>query len=304
MSETVHTTPHAPHLDGGVPSPRRRGHVRALLETRGHLGGFATPHVHAALAAGDGTRLAATWLRGPTPDAPAVVLAHGFAAHRRKPAYALLADHLRALVHVLTLDLRGHGQSAGASTLGDREALDVAAGVRWLRALGHRHVGVVGVSMGATSALHAAALAPEGTAGAPDQVVAVSAPARLLDPPETPPIQRLHDIWTTPWKRHGMRVALGVTVVPPAAWTAPPDPVDAAGATRAPLLVVHGEDDAYFPIADAEALAAGAGGPATLWREPAGFGHAEDGVSARLADRLGLAIRAAATTGRHPAAGG
>jgi uncharacterized protein len=299
VSHTAHTTPNPSQ----APAGRRRGSVRALLETRGHVGGFATPHLHASLTAADGIRLRGSYLAGPSPDAPAVVLAHGFAAHRRKPRYALLADHLRAHVHVLALDLRGHGESAGASTLGDREALDVAAGVRWLRGLGHAHVGVIGLSMGGTSALHAAA-AGAGRPDGPDSVVVVSTPARLLDPPQTAPMQRLHDVWTTPWKRHGLRLALRVTVVPPAAWTAPPDPADAAGACRVPLLVVHGEDDAYFPVTDADEIASAAGGPVTVWREPAGFGHAEDGASADLADRLGGAVTTAALTGRFAGAGG
>lgn len=279
----------------GRSGTRRRGPVRRFLEVRGAVGGYRQPHPLARLRAADGTRLTGTYLHGPAASVPAALLVHGFAAHRRKPAYALLAEALSAHVHVLALDLRGHGQSAGRCTLGDREALDVAAGVRWLRGFGHRHVTAIGVSMGGTAALHAAA---SGMAR-PDTAVVVSTPARLFGH-DTAPIRRLLDVWHTPWKRVGLDVLLNVGVVPPAGWQAPPDPVVAAAPLDIPLLVVHGEDDPYFPVSDAKHLAAAAGSGATLWRRPAGFGHAEDGLDPTFATRLGRAVAAAATTGRFP----
>lgn len=284
------------HLRGPAPSQRRRGAVRRFLETRGVVGDHLAPHVETRLVASDGTKLHGTYLPGPHGSDAAVLLVHGFAAHRKKPSYAYLADVLAAHVHVLSLDLRGHGDSGGASTLGDREALDVEAGIRWLRTYGHEHVTVVGLSMGGTSALHAGAR----DAGA-DALVAISAPARLREVPDTVPMQRLRAIWETPWKRHGMRALVRVRVVPPADWTAPPHPEEAATAVRVPLLVVHGEDDAYFPFSDAEAVASSAAGPTELWREPAGFGHAEDGVTAEFSGRLAAAILHAHAHGRFPA---
>lgn len=274
---------------------RRRTQLHAFLETRGVLGGHGAPHVTTRLRSRDGTLLAGTYLPGPGPDAPAVLLMHGFAAHRRKPAYATLADVLSEHAHVLSLDLRGHGQSGGASTLGAREAMDAAAGIRWLRAHGHDWVAMVGLSMGGTTALHAASL----DAGA-DAVVAISAPARLEDPPTTEPMRRLHTVWRSRVLRTGMRLLLKVRVVPPVRWEPPPHPQDAARSIRAPLLVVHGEDDAYFPPSDARDIAEAAGGPAAVWDEPAGFGHAEDGVTTEFVHALGLAIVHAQHRGRFP----
>src|SRR5690606_15181145 len=92
-----------------APWPPRRGPVRRYLEARGVLGGHAAAHSHTRLVAADGTHLAGTLLAGPA-DAPgAVLLLHGFAANRRKPAYARLADGLSRACGVLALDLRGHG---------------------------------------------------------------------------------------------------------------------------------------------------------------------------------------------------
>ena len=198
-------------------------------------------------------------------------------------------------VPVLSLDLRGHGASGGACTLGDREAEDVTAALRWLRGTGHDHVVTIGASMGATAALHATAL------GAPtDAVVSVSGPAWFRDPPDTAALQRLHTIWTRPAARAGMRVAFGVRVAGPAAWRPPPHPADLA-VRAVPLLVVHGADDAYFPPADADALHAAAPSGSALWQEPHGFGHAEDGFSAAFVDRLTTAVLAVAEDGRFPA---
>lgn len=272
----------------------RRGPVRALLETRGLIGGHRGAHLHVTVQADDGIALAATWLPGPHGTAPAVVLAHGFAAHRRKPSYARLADRLAAHVHVLSLDLRGHGDSAGQTTLGDREALDVAGGVAWLRDRGHDRVVVVGASMGATSVLHALA---RGTRV--EAAVAISAPARLEEDPATEAMQRLKRHWDSPVSRLGMRAALGVRVVPPGRWRNPGHPQDFAATVTVPLLVVHGRDDAYFPVADAHALAAAASA-SRLWLEPAGFGHAEDGFSPVFADRLAAGIVTAVTAGAFP----
>lgn len=282
----------AAFVDEPVP---HRGPWRAFLETRGVIGGHHGPHAHVGLTSRDGTRLAATWLPGPAAGAPAVVLAHGFAAHRRKPAYARLADRLAGTSHVLALDLRGHGRSQGETTLGDREALDVAAGVDWLRARGHDHVVAVGASMGATSVLHAVS-----RGAAVDAVVVVSAPAWLEEEPATAAMQRLKRLWESPVSRAGMRLGIGVRVVAPARWRHPGHPLDFVRAVEVPLLVVHGEDDAYFPVADAHALAAAAP-DAQLWVEPSGFGHAEDGFTTPFADRLAVAVEAVVRQGRFPA---
>jgi uncharacterized protein len=273
----------------------RRGPVRRYLETRGWLGGHDVDHVTTRLRSVDGTPLEGSYLPGP-PDAPlAVVLLHGFAANRRKPAYARLADGLAEHVAVLALDLRGHGGSGGRSTLGDREAQDAIAGVEWLRRYGHDWVVLLGLSMGGTAALHAASRGAE-VAG----VVAISAPARFRDAPDDGPMKRLHAIWESPLQRRAVRALVGVSIAGPDAWSDPPHPVVMAAASTRPLLVVHSDDDGYFPATDGEDLVTAAGGHAVLWQEPVGFGHAEDGVTPAFVDGLGRALVTLAHEGRFP----
>ncbi|MTV24487.1 alpha/beta hydrolase [Nitriliruptoraceae bacterium ZYF776] len=282
------------HLPGRT--PRHRGPLRRLLEVRGVLGGHRRPHALVGLTAADGTRLAGSYLAGPPTAPTAVLLLHGFLAHRRKPAYAALADTLADRFPVLALDLRGHGGSAGSCTLGDHEAEDVAAGVAWLRDHGRTHVAIVGASMGATSALHAVA------SGTPaDALVTISAPAWFREEGESAALAQLRRIWERPVTRAGVRAVLGVRVAGPAGWRSPPHPAEMAQAVRIPWLVVHGDDDHYFPPSDADALHAAARGPVVRWHEPAGFGHAEDGFTPSFAHRLRDAIGAVARDGRFPA---
>ena len=117
--------------------------------------------------------------------------------------------------------------------------------------------------------------------------------------PATEAMQRLKRHWESPVSRAGMRLGIGVRVVHPRRWAHPGHPREFAAAVTGPLLVVHGEDDAYFPVADAEAIAAAAP-RATLWREPVGFGHAEDGFTPGFAARLAAAVTRVADTGDFP----
>ncbi len=275
------------------PEAPARGPLRRFLEARGTLGRHHAPHRRRRLYAADGVWLSAVSLPGPArwrdPAAvPGVVLLHGFAASASKPAYARLADELSRDLAVLAVDQRGHGRSGGASTLGDTERHDVAAAVAALRADGHRHVVAVGVSMGSTAAVHAAATGVE-----LDGLVLVSGPGWFDAEPATEPLRQLHRHWNSRWSRLVMRRALRVSVAPPASWSEPRHPADVLPPDL-PTLVVHGRDDAYFPVAHAEALARS--DRAVLWLEPV-FGHAEDGLTTAFCRRLAAAIVAAAETG-------
>ncbi len=269
--------------------------MRRYLEARGVVGRIDRPHVTARLVTADGVALEGSYLSGPGSGEVAVLLAHGFAANRRKPAYARLAVALAQHAPVLTVDLRGHGGSGGACTLGDREARDIEAALRWLRGVGHDRVVAVGVSMGATAVLHAAA-----GGAAVDGVVTVSAPGWFRDPPDTVPLQRLHGVWVSPVRRRALRMGLGVRLDGPAGWSSPPHPVEMLDGVSVAYLAVHGHGDPYFPASDGAALVAAAGDGAVGWLEPAGFGHAEDGFTPAFNRRLGGAIATWQATGTFP----
>lgn len=279
----------------------QRGLVRRLLDLWGFVPDLALPHETVTVTTRDGVTLVGSYLPGPPGPAdgrrPAVLLAHGFAGHRRKPAYAYLAQCLARDVAVLTLDLRGHGDSTGRSTLGDREVLDVRSGVAWLRAAGHGWIGLVGVSMGATAVLRAAGMGP---AGLVDAVCSVSGPAEFARR-DSPAVEALARTMTsTSWRLIveaccNVRIARG--------WGDPADAATLVGRIApAPLLVVHGEDDHFFGVDHAERLHGAAGRPRTLWVEPPGFGHAEDGLSPAFVARLRCALEIVRAEGAWPAA--
>lgn len=222
----------------------------------------------------------------------AFVVAHGFTCSIRRPIFQAICRRMSAFGAVVACDFRGHGESGGFSTVGDREVLDVQAAVRWARGRGYRRVATVGFSMGGSVVLRHAALY-RGTESV-DAVVSVSAPSRwyILD---TPSMRRVHWLCETMLGRATARL-LGTRIG--RGWhRLPASPVELAGRIPpTPLLIVHGDRDAYFTLEHPRALAAAAGPGAELWVE-AGFGHAESATTPELVDRIGRWL--AARTSLH-----
>ncbi|WP_369390226.1 alpha/beta hydrolase family protein [Streptomyces sp. CG1] len=211
------------------------------------------------------------------------VVAHGFTGDVDRPHVRRVADVLRRYGAVVTFSFRGHGRSGGRSTVGDKEVLDLAAAVEWARGRGHARVATVGFSMGGSVVLRHAALHP----GTTDAVVSVSAPARWYYR-GTAPMRRVHWLVTRPEGRlvgrYGLRTRIHHRDWDPV----PLSPVQAVPRIApAPLLIVHGDRDGYFPLDHPRMLAEAAGDHGELWVEP-GMGHAEhaadDALLARIAD--------------------
>ncbi|MEO3846397.1 alpha/beta fold hydrolase [Streptomyces sp. B8F3] len=151
------------------------------------------------------------------------------------------------------------------------------------------------VALGA-HALGAGAI-PTGTVPYADAIVSVSSPARWYYR-GTAPMRRLHWIVERRTGRAVSRLALK-TRIHHRRWN--PEPLSPTAAVPliapAPLLIVHGTRDTYFPVDHPEALAAAAEpGGAELWLEE-DFGHAENAASEDLLERI-AAWAAEAVTGR------
>lgn len=233
------------------------------------------------LATADGERLAA--LHVPPPDGArdiAVVVAHGFNGSMSRPAVQAVAEGLAPYAGLLLLDFRGHGDSSGLSTVGDREIYDLDAAVREVRRLGYSRVVTCGWSMGASVVLRHAALI-----GGVDAVVSVSSPSRWFVR-DTVAMRRLMWVVGTRTGRLVARRFLGLRLA--VCWETPPEsPREVVGRIApTPLLLVHGDRDHYFGPEHAHALAEAAGDPVELWIVP-GFGHAEVAADATLLDRIG-----------------
>lgn len=209
-----------------------------------------------------------------------VVLAHGFGMHSGRASVQRLADALSPVATVHAVDLRGHGRSSGASTLGVREVLDVDACVAAARAAGAERVVTLGCSMGGTAVLRHAGLRGREVFGhvlaaAPDAVVSVSATSTWEG--TTAALRRLRRLVLTRTGRLATRAVLRTRVAPGFDGTAAP-PLGVVGAVAPlPLLLVHGTADHYFGVEHARALAAAAP-HARLHVEP-GMGHAEDALT-------------------------
>ncbi|MEU6221258.1 alpha/beta fold hydrolase [Streptomyces sp. NPDC047022] len=221
----------------------------------------------------------------------AIVIAHGFTGDLDKPQVRRVAGDLARFGAVITFSFRGHGASGGRSTVGDREVYDLAAAVRWARELGHRRVATVGFSMGGSVVLRHAARPPRGAHT--DAAVAVSAPARWYYR-GTAPMRRLHWLVTRPegrlLSRYGLRTRIHHRDWDPV----PASPVESVPLIApTPLLIVHGDQDAYFPLDHPRMLADAAPGHAELWLEP-GMGHAENASDDELLARIGEWVAARA----------
>ncbi|GAA4858285.1 alpha/beta hydrolase [Saccharopolyspora cebuensis] len=235
------------------------------------------PAHRVVLRAADGTRLRGELLPGPgLPADLGFVVGHGFTNHTRKPHVARVLRRLAGRAPVLALDFRGHGRSGGRTSVGPDEALDIAAGVAHLRERGCRRVVTIGFSLGGSVVLRDAALAER----PPDAVVAVSSPARWWVR-ETSAMRRVHWLLEQPHGRFSARL-LGVRLAPP--WPeVPVSPIELVSRVTVPLLLVHGDQDHYFPLSDAVALAEA--GDGELWVEPT-MRHAESATTPELVDRI------------------
>lgn len=221
-----------------------------------------------------------------------IVVVHGFTGSWRQDRVRRVIARLRRYGGVVALDMRGHGRSGGATTVGMDEVHDVAAAVDWARRLGYWRVVTVGFSLGGAVVLREAALMAEGP-GRVDAVVAVSAPAFWYY--KGTRMTRLAH-WTVETRPGRAVMRLRGTRISAAGWPEvhPLAPHEAAARLgRTPLLIVHGDVDRYFPLEHPRAIhraAHGAATPVELWIEP-GFDHAESGVSDDVLDRIGRWVR-------------
>jgi alpha-beta hydrolase superfamily lysophospholipase len=239
-----------------------------------------TKHVVTAttLVTQDGVPIDAIHLPGPKDLA--IVVAHGFTLSWQRPNVWRIANRFNQNAGVVTFDFRGHGRSGGLSTLGDREIKDLDVAVAYAREVGYQRVAAVGFSMGASIVLRQA-----GLVGGLDAVVSVSGPGRWY----YRGTERMRWVHRAVERRAGRYVTKRwlKTRVSPVGWKMIPVPPAEAAAkiSPVPLLIVHGDQDPYFPPEHARQLYMAAREPKELWLLP-GMGHAEAATSQELVDRI------------------
>ncbi len=229
-----------------------------------------------AFRSADGeTELRAWWIPAPSPrpsprrerESSAVVLVHGVGANRGN--FLELSWLYAKLGHaVLALDLRGHGDSQGHTvTNGLREAADVRAAVR-VAALrlgpggGNGRVALAGYSLGAATALLAAAEEP-------DLVAAVVSDSAFADLETIAVEQRRLGLLPEAGGRAFAFLALEIGRFATGIDGRAIRPIDALPriAPR-PILFIHGEADSVIPVEHTRRLHAAAPGPKELLLVP------------------------------------
>jgi dipeptidyl aminopeptidase/acylaminoacyl peptidase len=232
------------------------------------------------LAARDGRAQIMGWYLDPGDARGAVLFVHGKDGCRgdelKSPSAPLACSLAAAGFAVLTIDLRGHGTSSRARlTYGARERHDVLGAVDWLRARGHGRVGVLGASMGASTALLAAADEPAIAALVSDSAFADF--AEMIER-QFRRLSRLPGCFLPGALAVG-RLLTGVDLrgVSPLA--------SAAALVGRPVLVIHSEGDRFVPVADARAIAKAIG--ADLWttatqRHIGSYGGGPEAYTARV----------------------
>jgi fermentation-respiration switch protein FrsA (DUF1100 family) len=216
----------------------------------------------------------------PGPKDLAIVIAHGFTLSWQRPAVWRIANRFNRTAGVVTFDFRGHGRSGGLSTLGDLEINDLDVAVAWARELGYQRIAAVGFSMGASVVVRHA-----GLVGGLDAAVSVSGPGRWYYR-GTERMRWLHRAVEHRVGRYVTRRWMKTRVSPEGWKLIPVPPAEAAAKiSPVPLLIVHGEQDLYFPPEHARQLYLAAREPKDLWLLPA-MGHAESACTPDLVDRI------------------
>ena len=214
------------------------------------------------LAAADGGSLS-VWLCERGPATPLVIVFHGYAIEKTK-LFPEAKAFLELGASVLLVDFRGSGGSSGrATTIGVREADDVATVVRYAKErLPHTATVLVGQSMGAVAILRAAS---ERTV-APGAVILEAVFDTLLNTVRN----RFSSMRVPPFPSAELLVLWGGIQCGFNGFKH--NPVEYAKALKCPALFMHGNRDIRVSVDESRRVFAAAPEP-KAYREFEGVGH-------------------------------
>ena len=235
----------------------------------------------------DGVRLRCIHLQ--TDHDTLLIYCHGFLSSKNFIAVPRFMELLAKDVDVIAFDFRGHGESEGASTLGERELLDVEAVLEYARGYGYRRVFLAGSSMGASVAIRYAANSPE-IAG----VVTVGA---FAGREFSFVAQRALGLFDWQLTHSVVRAARKTRVESVALYSAPIDVVEHI--SPRPLLLIHGEYDLLVPVQHAYRLYSRAREPKELVVIPRGS-HDIPHLNRQTKDRIIGWMKRFETPGSEP----
>jgi len=210
-------------------------------------------------------------------DGPAVVLSHGILMDQ-----SMFAPQVQALApefRVITWDQRGHGGTAARGPFSYWDSARDLLGL--LDHVGVQRAVLGGMSQGGFVSLRAALLAPDRVQG----LILIDTQAGQEDPAVAGAYAQLHEVWREQGPGPVQDVVSSIIMGPGqwddwyAKWAAAgiedvtpafrclvdrDDITGRLGEIGCPALIVHGSADAAIPLAKAEELRDGLGGPARL----------------------------------------
>ena len=219
---------------------------------------YRGPHTPFQLVARDGVEVRGVHLN--RDHATLLIYCHGFLSGKNYLHIQRWAELLSDDLDVMTFDFRGHGESGGATTMGDKELLDVQAILDYAMRFGYQRIVLMGSSMGGAVSIRYAANDER-----VNSVVTLGAFAHgQLGAMAMSGLGLLK----IPLSRAVMRHAYATRIeraMPP---YAPRDFVSQI--SPRPLLIMHGEYDTLIPLAHARELYENAREPKELYVIPRG----------------------------------
>ena len=216
----------------------------------------------------DGTRLHAVYLEG-KPEYATIILCHGYFQSLSEP-WQVGIDLNKDGYNIFLLDFRASGSSGGRfTTVGYKESWDILAASRFVSEhYGRGPIGVFGISMGAASAIIAAARSEEIAAVVADSSFSNLEAVMRWKIPDFMPFYRLSFL---AW------LCIGIGQLLSGLRLRKVCPLEhVAAISPRPLLLIYGEDDSYIPQGQGQELYNRAGQPKKLW-----IGHGSDHAQAR-----------------------
>jgi pimeloyl-ACP methyl ester carboxylesterase len=237
-----------------------------LVVPANHPIGSPPPNLHAEPVEFPSTSGATIhgWLVAGQPGKGVVVLMHG--VHANRLSLVARAEFLsRAAFSVLLFDFQGHGESLGKTiTFGFLESRDATAAVNFVRAkFPGEKIGVIGISLGAASALLAEPPLPVGA------LVLESSFPTIYQATEDRMVMRFGFLGklATPLLTCQLKPRLGVG-------HDDLNPIQHAGKISVPKLFIAGTADRDTTLPESQALFAAAAEPKQLWLLE-GAGHVD-----------------------------
>ena len=213
------------------------------------------PYEEVAFPAADGLTLRGWFIPAQSAHSPVIAYAHG-AGRDLRSGLSIVPALNRAGYHTLLFSYRDCGQSdhhGRGLTYGHGESEDLDSAVRFLQEVkGIADIGVIGYSVGATSALRSAARNPHIRAIVavapfkPAEIWAANRPA-VLPPSALAWMQRVVE-----WRKGISLAAIDLTDAIPQI-------------SPRPILLIHGSQDERIPLSQVQELFAAAGRPKALW---------------------------------------